>query len=161
MVGAIRNSGRSFSYHAFEGRFAVEYQEPRYKKGQSIILKMIRSQSISFKVQEFLSNCTCADLAEIEISNKPLNWNGNPEEVKGANLKGKDLRFARARKVFLVRADLRGAQLQGADLQGAQLQGAELQSAKFQGADLQGADCKEPICRTPICREPILRENQR
>jgi uncharacterized protein YjbI with pentapeptide repeats len=49
--------------------------------------------------------------------------------VRGAPLKGKNLRYARAFRAFFVNADLRGADLFRADLREADLRGALLQPA--------------------------------
>jgi len=64
-----------------------------------------------------------------------------------ANLRGADLRGADLRCADLQGADLRCAKLQGADLQGAnlrcaKLRGADLQGANLQCANLQGADLR-------------------
>lgn len=84
-----------------------------------------------------------ADLQEAEVSTKPTNWTGQKQEevalVKGADLKGKNLRYATALGAFLAKADLRGADLHRADLRGADLSGAELGGAKLQWAQLQGS----------------------
>jgi len=95
-----------------------------------------------------------ANLVEVDVSTKGANWTtGQKEEeisqVKGARLKGGDLRHANAFRAFLVGADLRGARLQEAylaeawlqeaDLSYAQLQGANLALARLQGADLRNA----------------------
>ena len=57
--------------------------------------------------------------------------------IRGANLKGADLRDA-----YLQDADLKGADLQDAYLKGADLQDADLKGAYLKGADLQGADLR-------------------
>ena len=107
---------------------------------------------------------TFANLREADVSTKPSNWTGvaarleedlkksgllekaraELAQVKGAPLKGANLRYADAALTFLVRADLRGAKLQGADLFRANLRYAILDEAKLQGAtliyaNLQGA----------------------
>ncbi len=83
-----------------------------------------------------------ANLREADVSTKPENWRGEEKDiplVKGASLRGSDLRYADAESAFLVKADLRFANLQGANLGGADLQGANLGGADLQGAKLQGA----------------------
>ena len=90
-----------------------------------------------------------ANLREADVSIKPTNWTGKHTEgeialVKGAQLRGKNLRNAEASGAFLVKADLSNANLQwavlsGANLQGADLSGASLQQATLVGANLQGA----------------------
>jgi len=107
-----------------------------------------------------------ANFSEKDVSTKPPNWSGKEEEsplVKGAPLRGRNLRYAYARRAFLVnanlekadlrgailwganleKANLRGANLQGADLYLAYLQKANLWGADLQGANLWGADLKE------------------
>ncbi len=70
-----------------------------------------------------------ANLREADVSIKPTNWTGKHTEgeialVKGAQLRGKNLRNAEASGAFLVKADLSNANLQWAVLSGANLQGA-------------------------------------
>jgi uncharacterized protein YjbI with pentapeptide repeats len=90
-----------------------------------------------------------ANLLDCDISNKPVNWTGKSNEelilVKGANLVGKNLRYAMARRAFLAKADLsladlRGAEFSGANFQCANLRYAKLQEINFSRANLQGAD---------------------
>jgi uncharacterized protein YjbI with pentapeptide repeats len=59
--------------------------------------------------------------------------------VLGADLRGKDLRYANARGAFLVRADLTRANLRGADLSLAYLQEANLEDANLRMAYLSKA----------------------
>ncbi len=80
-----------------------------------------------------------ANLREADISIKPTNWTGKHTEgeialVKGAQLRGKNLRNAEASGAFLVKADLSNANLQWAVLSGANLQKADLSGANLQGA---------------------------
>lgn len=107
-----------------------------------------------------------ANFTEEDVSTKPDNWTGKEEEiplVKGAKLKGVDLRFARGFKSFLARADLKfadffWAKFPDADFRAADftygefVQGnfqisnfgkADLNQANFCIADLTGADFKE------------------
>ncbi len=98
------------------------------------------------------------NLVDAEVSIKPSGWTGleggleggkdykaQIARVKGAQLAGRDLRYAAARDAFLVKADLSEATLQNADLRRANLQEANLRAAKLQKANLrssrlQGAD---------------------
>jgi len=83
-----------------------------------------------------------ANLTEEDVSLKPPNWTGRHEEislVKGALLKGRDLRFTNAKRAFLVKADLREADLTGANLAQADLRKANLEGADLNRADLRGA----------------------
>ena len=90
-----------------------------------------------------------ADFEERDVSTKPENWTGKKKEevdlVKGAALRGRDLRYANAFRAFLVKADLREANLQGAflleaNLQEANLFEANLREARLVDANLRGAD---------------------
>ncbi len=98
-----------------------------------------------------------------DVSIKPDDWSGlgkEPNEVtradlaeiKGARLRGRDLKYARAFGVFLVKTDLFHANLQGADftsanLQEADLRGAHLEKAFLKDANLQGANLSSAILR--------------
>ena len=116
------------------------------------------------KVFNFFGASSFLDLVEQEISIKPPAWTGLEEGkeleaqiafVKKARLTRRDLRYADASSVFLVRADLslanlqrailQGANLQGAILSGANLQGATLTDANLQGAILSGANLQGAI----------------
>jgi uncharacterized protein YjbI with pentapeptide repeats len=103
-----------------------------------------------------------ARLSEEDISTKPLNWvTDHPDfdQVKGAHLAYRDLRYAEARNAFLVKADLTGADLRHADLSGADLrhailtrahlQGANLTGAKLDGAVLTGCECAGLVLQHP------------
>lgn len=87
-----------------------------------------------------------ADFREVDVSTRPENWMGKHAEeralVKGAYLKGKNLRYANASRAFLVNADLSYSDLQGSVMQGADLRGANLEFARLQGADLELANLK-------------------
>lgn len=75
-----------------------------------------------------------ADLYQAELSLKPAGWNGQMESVKGARLRGVDLRRADLIGAFLVKADLTGA-----DLREAALGGADLRNANLGNVDLRKA----------------------
>jgi uncharacterized protein YjbI with pentapeptide repeats len=94
----------------------------------------------------FVGYSPFADLAEEEVSRKPVPWSGQGSEalllVRGAPLKQSNLRYANAIGAFLANADLRGADLIGADLRQADLRGARLDGANLQGTDLRGADLR-------------------
>jgi uncharacterized protein YjbI with pentapeptide repeats len=91
-----------------------------------------------------------ADLREKDVSIRPANYlqidaRERNRHVTGANLRGRDLRYADAAHEFLVNADmgaadLRHASLASANLQGAILEGANLPRADLEGADLENAD---------------------
>ncbi len=102
---------------------------------------------------------TFANLREVEISSRLSNWKGAGADeihmVKRGQLRGADIRFADATRVFLVGADMTRANLQGiyfynaalrhadlmwADLREAFLYEADLQHANLRNADLRAAD---------------------
>ena len=62
---------------------------------------------------------------------------GKHADLRRADLRGADLRYA-----YLKRADLRGADLRGANLHGADLRGADLYGTNLRGANLLHADLK-------------------
>lgn len=105
-----------------------------------------------------------ASLFEQDASTKPANWTGLSElppedlegktdllekaraelaQVKGANLRNANLRYAYASSTFFAKANLRNANLQGAALLLTNLQGADLTSANLQGTLLTGANLQE------------------
>ncbi len=95
-----------------------------------------------------------ADFREKDVSIKPNDYykidsvEKQIESVKGANLRGRNLKFADMYSAFLVKADLRRANLQGADLrlvdlQKANLEGADLQKAYLGKPNLQGANLRK------------------
>ncbi len=89
---------------------------------------------------------TFADIQEMDVSTRPPGWDGRGASlesirlVKGADLSGRDLRFARVGESFLVNANLEGIDLREADLQRADLRGADLTRAVLDFANLAGAD---------------------
>ncbi len=106
---------------------------------------------------------TFATLDNSDVSTKPANWNGGDvpihqlKEVKGADLGGRNLRYADAYGVFLANAylknadlrnaDLREADLRGANLRGANLRGANTHRSRFDLAELQSADLRHASLR--------------
>lgn len=106
-----------------------------------------------------------ANLREVDVSTKPEDWRGEEGDitlVKGASLKGRDLRYADASGAFLVKADLsKNANLQEADFSGADLRGANLSQAKLQAvtftrAKLQGANLKQAHLKGAILLDANL-----
>jgi uncharacterized protein YjbI with pentapeptide repeats len=83
-----------------------------------------------------------AYLQERDVSIKPPSWTGaqNIEVVRGADLRGRRLRYANAVRAFLVNADLRETDLSGANLTNADLRGARLQEATLNSTNLTNAD---------------------
>ena len=68
-------------------------------------------------------------------------------DLRGAYLRGANLRGADLYGANLDGADLRGANLYGADLRGADLRGANLYGADLRGANLRGANLREADLR--------------
>jgi len=106
---------------------------------------------------------TFAELREADVSTKPpdyykLSEQQKRESVKGANLRGRNLRYADAFKAFLVNADLRDANLQGAILRDAQLQGANLVGAQLQKVFLFRANLREANLDSANLQGANLRE---
>lgn len=100
-----------------------------------------------------------ANLANADISIKPSDWTGKNDDeldkVKGADLRGRDLRYAVGNNVFLAKArlnasdlrnvsfdysDLRQADLTSTSLSGASLYNAQMQGAQLDDAELSGVD---------------------
>lgn len=112
-------------------------------------------RSIVPRLLAFFGYRAFADLTELDVSTKPANWTRQRNEialVKGARLKGRDLRYAMASRAFLVNADLRGANLRGADLDASDMREANLASADLRAvnlflADLRGANFAWAILR--------------
>jgi uncharacterized protein YjbI with pentapeptide repeats len=117
-----------------------------------------------------------ADMKDAAVSERPSDWSFAPAPqitsrvgdlpltreapaddvlrgVVGANLEGKDLKYAQARGAFLARADLSNANLRGADLSYAYLQQADLEGAhlmlaylsraRMEKADMKAADLED------------------
>jgi uncharacterized protein YjbI with pentapeptide repeats len=93
-----------------------------------------------------------ANFYETDISVKPENWAGGDDEqelyrVQGAQLKGRNLKYANCYRAFMVNADLREtdltyANLENADLRGARLQDSDLSWANLENADLRGSQLR-------------------
>ncbi len=94
-----------------------------------------------------------ADFTGAEVSTMPRHMEDRGDatafkDVKGASLRGRNLRYVLASHAFLVnadlrQADLRGANLAGADLRGAHLEEADLREANLLNANLQGANLQK------------------
>lgn len=112
-----------------------------------------------------------ADFREADVSTKPASWSGAlpegdgpkapplPDEVnqvKGAYLKGRDLRYATGFRAFLVKANLEGADLRGADLWNADLRGADLGRANLARAHLGSARLDEARMPRANCEGTYL-----
>jgi uncharacterized protein YjbI with pentapeptide repeats len=78
-----------------------------------------------------------ANFQEKDVSIKPDNWTGDSTQiplVKGANLRGKELRFANLKSAFLVNADLRDADLSNSYIRRADFRFSNLHKAKLDSA---------------------------
>src|SRR5262249_13631879 len=80
------------------------------------------------RFMEWFGYSPFANMQDADISIKPPNWTGKKDEeldlVKGADLAGRDLRYANAQRAFLAKADLSASDLESADLRGADLRQA-------------------------------------
>jgi uncharacterized protein YjbI with pentapeptide repeats len=110
-----------------------------------------------------------AELSELDISTKPVDWTEREEDlarVKGARLERMHLRHAEAYRAFLAnahlwRTDLRSAYLSEADLRRADLRETNLESAildraRIVRANLQGANLQRANLTRADLREADL-----
>ncbi len=98
------------------------------------------------RVLTALSYSPFANFKDRDVSVRPANWSDNNppfDVIKGANLKGVDLRHASAFGAFMAKADLRDADLRGADLELANLRRARLQDVNLHSASLLQTDLRE------------------
>lgn len=83
-----------------------------------------------------------ANLYAAHLSTRPEPWMNTEDQLQqviGAQLAGRDLRWAYAHSAFLVKADLMGADLSHADLSFTDLRHAILDSSTLFGSDLTSA----------------------
>ena len=132
------------SYGAFQGIL------PDRDDTRVIATPVTASQRTAGRAVDFLENrfgdLPFLDLREAELSVRPESWSGKDQDVslvKGADLHGGNLRYARAGRAFLVRADLQESNLQYANLREANLQRADLENADLRGANLQEVNLEE------------------
>lgn len=118
-----------------------------------------------------LGYSSSAMLDDVSLSTRPSNWSpAKPEldAVRGADLEGRNLRFAKAYNAFCINTYLRGADLRWsdfreadlrrADLRSALLGGANLRSAKLQEADLRYADLREVRLKDALLDKAVLND---
>ena len=129
---------------------SAEAQEPEFVVGFMLLLAAMFVSEASVdgdRELELLGYATYAEVTEKSLSITPVDWNGLDEDpqassevaqVRGAQLRNMNLRFARANGAILVNADLRSADLYKSDLRRADLRGANLEDAILRGADLHG-----------------------
>lgn len=104
---------------------------------------------------------TFATLDSSDLSTKPPNWSGDESDlhqVKGADLTGRNLRYADAFGAFFANAFLKNADLRNADLREADLRGADLRHADLRGANLRGAKLGKADLRWALLPGASLRE---
>ena len=128
---------------------------PSKPQAAALFLLLVASSSVSWlRVSgQFQDWTPKADLAQKDVSTKPTHWTNDAsfsEQVRGADLSRRNLRFANARGAFLAKsnllfASLAEANLVEADLSGANLVGADLSGANLSVADLSGAGLGDAI----------------
>ncbi len=103
-----------------------------------------------------------AHLDDASLSIKPANWTGKaPEEldsVKGADLEGRNLRYAAAYNAFFVNAYLRKVDARGTDFRESDLRRADLREANLRGSNFRSADLREADLRWVDLTETSLRD---
>jgi uncharacterized protein YjbI with pentapeptide repeats len=107
--------------------------------GIGIIFYILSVNAISNDIA-LMGYIPSANIESEDISSKPTVWTGKKDDeldlVIGAKLQDQDLSFLRARKAFLVKADLHQANLRYADLTETDLRRASLPEANLQDAIL-------------------------
>lgn len=102
-----------------------------------------------------------ASLDDASLSTKPANWSpqkaADLDSVKGADLEGRNLRYAQAYSAFLVNGYLRYADVEGTDLREADLRQADFREARLRGANLRGANLAKADLRWADLTEANLR----
>jgi uncharacterized protein YjbI with pentapeptide repeats len=106
-----------------------------------------------------------AQLDEANLSTKPASWAGGHEpreleSVHGADLGGRNLRYALAYDAFFVNAYLKGADARGCDLRAADLRGADLRSADLRGTNFRDAKLQKADLRWANLAGAKLRNDQ-
>lgn len=93
-----------------------------------------------------------AQLDDNVLSTKPANWSGGEkpgeiESVRGADLEGRNLRYALAYNAFLVNGYLKKADARGGDLRYSDLRKIDFREAKLQGTNFRFANMQEADLR--------------
>jgi uncharacterized protein YjbI with pentapeptide repeats len=173
-------AGLTVSYGAIAGiDESADSRMPVRPPDRSVVLTSLRT-AIPM-VLPYVGQRAFADMKDTVVSGKPSNLAFIPapqinsplgdrhaaEEafddealrgVVGANLQGKDLKYANARGAFLVRADLHNANLHGADLSHAYLQQAYLESATLTMVYLSKAHMEEAHLKAADLQKAYLGE---
>ena len=93
------------------------------------------------RVFELIAHVPFASIESQDISTKPADWSPDQiERVKGADLRGRELRWVYGLGAFFVKAQLQCADLRNAHLNEANLHSADLREAELQHANLSSAD---------------------
>jgi uncharacterized protein YjbI with pentapeptide repeats len=136
-----------------------------YIPGSSPASTRLRHRAFVPQLFSYVGGQAFANFREQEVSTRPDNWFLRedldlPRLVKGAQLRGADLRNLLGEGAFMMKADLRDAKLQDADLHNAQLQMANLSLAQLQNADLQSAQLQVAILSSAQLQDARLRYAQ-
>jgi uncharacterized protein YjbI with pentapeptide repeats len=175
--------GLTVSYGAIGGinEWAEASRTPAGSASRSAILRPLRTAIPS--VLDALGERAFADMKDAAVSERPSDWSVAPAPqitsrvgdlplaretpaddvlrgVVGANLQGKDLKYANARGAFLARADLSNANLRGADLSYAYLQQADLENAHLMMAYLSRARMNKADMKAADLEDAYLGEAQ-
>lgn len=79
-------------------------------------------------------------------------------ELKGMDLRKKDLRYATASKSDVSGSDLRDSDLRRADFQRSRFEGADLESARLDRTDLDGSDFQNACLRKAVLMDADLED---
>ena len=93
-----------------------------------------------------------ANFKDIEVSTRDSDTN----EVRGAELAGRDMAFIIADNAFMEKANLRNANLSGATLQGANLGSADASSANLRSATARDSDFSNANLRGAVLDKSLL-----
>lgn len=103
-----------------------------------------------------------AQLDDASLSIKPANWTGNSTEefaaVRGADLEGRNLRYAVAFNSFFVNSYLKGIDARGSDFRESDLRKADFRYADLRGANFRYAKLAEADLRMTDLTETNLRD---
>jgi uncharacterized protein YjbI with pentapeptide repeats len=149
----------TFNVKTFPDLMREEEERQFHDKGVAETLKILVP-----RVFEFIAHVPFASIEFQDISTKPADWSPDQiERVKGADLRGRDLRWVDGTGAFFVKAklqhaDLRHAHLYKANLSGANLDEAELQHARLNSADLSKASLQKANLYCAGLREAHLQE---
>jgi uncharacterized protein YjbI with pentapeptide repeats len=175
--------GLTVSYGAVAGidEWAEASRTPATAGTRSAFLRPLRT-AIPVALAS-LGERAFADMKDAAVSERPSDWSFAPAPqitsrvgdlpltretladdvlrgVVGANLEGKDLKYAQAQGAFLARADLSNANLRGADLSYAYLQQADLENTNLTMAYLSRAHLDKADMKAADLEDAYLGEAQ-